>query len=128
MRKSDERKLQQECVKWLRETRPNCIWFHPANGENRNIITGVILKRMGVRAGVPDLIVILHGGKVMGIEFKASGGRLSLSQRVFQENMLRLGASYAVVSSLPQFMTEIEAAVQGHTREEADDQTEPNGS
>ena len=27
-------------------------WFHPANGEHRNPITGAKLKRMGVKAGV----------------------------------------------------------------------------
>ena len=33
-------------------------WFHPANGEHRNPITGAKLKRMGVKAGMPDVMIL----------------------------------------------------------------------
>ena len=33
-------------------------WFHPANGEHRNPITGAKLKRMGVKAGMPDIMIL----------------------------------------------------------------------
>lgn len=33
-------------------------WFHPANGELRNKVTASKLKAMGVKAGVPDIIII----------------------------------------------------------------------
>ena len=32
-------------------------WFHPANGEARNAITGAKLKAFGVKAGVPDCMI-----------------------------------------------------------------------
>jgi|ETNvirnome_2_130_1030620.scaffolds.fasta_scaffold00094_32 hypothetical protein len=55
------------------------FWFHPANGEKRPRATAAKLKRMGVKAGVPD-IVILHGGKVFCIELKAPGKTFSTVQ------------------------------------------------
>lgn len=33
-------------------------WFHPANGEARNAITGAKLKAMGVKAGAPDCMIL----------------------------------------------------------------------
>lgn len=48
--------LQIMCSDWLRSEYPNLVWFHPANGENRNVITGMKLKEMGVVAGVADFV------------------------------------------------------------------------
>jgi len=33
-------------------------WFHCPNGGKRNYWTGANLKKMGVKAGVPDVIII----------------------------------------------------------------------
>ena len=54
------------------------IWFHPANGEHRNPITGAKLKRMGVKAGMPDVMILepicstlLQSWAGLAIELKA---------------------------------------------------------
>jgi hypothetical protein len=53
--------------------------FHVPNGGWRSPIDAAILKGMGVRPGVPDLIVIREG-LPFGLELKAEGGRLSDAQ------------------------------------------------
>lgn len=45
------------------------------------MIEAVNLKRQGVRAGVPDIIII-YGGKAHGLELKSKTGKLSDSQKV----------------------------------------------
>ena len=49
------------------------------------------------RAGVADRIVVLPGGAVWFVEIKAPGGRLSPLQRVFAQDMERLGQRYVCV-------------------------------
>jgi len=62
-------------------------FFHPANGEARDAITGSKLHKMGVRRGVLDLWLPVprpgHCGLV--IELKAPGGRMSKDQKVWEE-------------------------------------------
>lgn len=47
--------LQKSVARLLDST--GLDWFHPANGEVRNAITGAKLKVMGVKAGVPDIMI-----------------------------------------------------------------------
>lgn len=58
---------------------PGCYWFHPANGEARNAITGAKLKAMGVRAGTGDFVLCIKGRFHM-LELKRRKGRLSAAQ------------------------------------------------
>lgn len=53
--------------------------FHIPNGGKRDARTAAILKRQGVKAGVPDLFLPVPRGGYHGlfIELKAKGGRLS---------------------------------------------------
>lgn len=46
------------------------------------------------RRGVADRLVVLPGGAVWFVEVKAPGGRLSALQRVFAQDMERLGQRY----------------------------------
>ena len=56
--------------------------FHIPNGGKRDARTAAILKRQGVKAGVPDLCLPVPRGGYHGlfIELKAKGGRLSDNQ------------------------------------------------
>jgi hypothetical protein len=54
--------------------------FHVPNGGKRNRLEAGILKGLGARAGVPDVIAI-KGGHAYGLELKAPAGRLSAAQR-----------------------------------------------
>lgn len=54
------------------------------------------------RRGVADRIVCLPGGAVWFIELKTVGGRLSPLQKVFADDMKRLGQKYACLWSREQ--------------------------
>jgi hypothetical protein len=53
--------------------------FHVPNGGYRKPIEAAILKGLGVKAGVPDVIA-LHQGRVYGLELKAAGGSATPKQ------------------------------------------------
>lgn len=89
--------LQKFAVTLLRfNAAPGVIWFHPPNGEARSARTGAKLKAMGVKAGVPDLVVVRPGGIVYFLELKAPKGSLSPAQRAFRAACEDNGIPYAV--------------------------------
>lgn len=63
--------------------------FHIPNGGSRNIIEATKLKKMGVKAGVPDLQLIVPNGLVHGlwIELKAKKGTLQPSQKIMIQRL-----------------------------------------
>ena len=71
------------------------VWFHVPNAP-RNAIAGAILKRMGMRAGVSDLI-LFHNKELFALELKAPGGRPTVSQLEFQSD-IRSAGGHAVVA------------------------------
>lgn len=81
--KTDEDRLQQACIAWLRAQLPQVLCFAIPNGGARSKAVAGILKATGVRAGAPDLCVALPGGRVLWIEVKTAEGRLSPDQRKF---------------------------------------------
>ena len=75
-----EEQEQVAVVNWLRANGVLC--FHVPNGMKTNPITAARFKKMGVMAGIPDLCIVLDGGRVMWIEMKKVGkGKLSDVQK-----------------------------------------------
>src|SRR5262245_50749621 len=58
---------------------PGVFAFHPANGGWRSCIEAAILRGLGVRAGVPDVIAV-KDGRTYALELKPPGGRLTAVQ------------------------------------------------
>ena len=90
--KNLESKLQESCVKWFDYSYPKYkhLFFAIPNGGARNIITGAILKRQGVRKGIPDMFLAVFCRSCSGInwgglfiEFKTDKGKLTAEQEVF---------------------------------------------
>jgi hypothetical protein len=81
--------------------------FHPANGGWRTATEAAILKGMGVRAGIPDIIII-HAGKCYALELKAPGGRLTPVQRVTHAALAAAGATVAVAYGLDDALARLE--------------------
>jgi hypothetical protein len=79
------------------------VFFHPSSGEERTkrFIRpgGTRLQRMGMRKGVTDL-VILHSGRILGVEVKSPGGTVSREQKEFRVEWERAGGIYVVVRSV----------------------------
>jgi VRR-NUC domain len=79
---------------------------YPAGGW-RSKREGAILKSMGARAGVPDVLIVKNG-HLYALELKAPGGRVSNTQ---SETMLALstaGATVAVAVGLDQALAQLE--------------------
>ena len=82
---------------------------HIPLGENRDPITGSRLKRMGARRGYPDYMgAIPPHGRLLCLELKAEGGRLSPEQRAVKEALEAAGAVFAVIRSLDELRTVLE--------------------
>jgi hypothetical protein len=105
-RKHPERDLQIQVVNFLlmMEHRGHLTFFHPPNGGSRGAREGANFKRMGVRAGVSDLVILwrdsIEDGSVGFIELKAGAGRLSKAQSDFHEKVAGFGAYTAIAYTL----------------------------
>jgi hypothetical protein len=77
------------------------VFFHSSSGEERTKRVhpktgkvfcpgGTRLQRMGMRKGVPDLVV-LHSGRIMGLEVKSPDGTISREQKEFRAEWERAG-------------------------------------
>lgn len=84
--KHEESTIQCECVRWFRYQYPTRTLFAIPNGGNRSAITGAIMKKEGVLAGVADLFLMSSNGTYHGlfIEMKTAKGKQSESQKQFQ--------------------------------------------
>lgn len=88
-------------------------WFHPANGELRNKITASKLKAMGVKAGVPDIIIInsIHRptGKFNGMcmELKVGKNKQTMAQLIWESKFKSNEWIYNTYYSLDQAIEDI---------------------
>lgn len=78
------------------------LFFHVPNGGYRNAREGAKFKKMGVKAGVSDIILIEPIGPYSGlvIELKAKGGNLRPSQTDFLKAVRERGFLVAVCWNL----------------------------
>lgn len=90
-----EARLQYEVVQWAQQEGYYC--FHCPNGEKRDIRTANKLMAMGVKPGVPDLIFILPRAKILWVELKLTGGKLSKSQQKFKAILSHFEHSYVLI-------------------------------
>jgi hypothetical protein len=67
-----ERCEHQDFVRHLRLRLPRTtFFFHPPMGGRRSAITGALMKSLGARAGMPD-VMLIASGRVYGVELKAA--------------------------------------------------------
>jgi hypothetical protein len=86
--------------KTLEPLKKDFTFFAVPNGGLRTKREASLLKAMGVRAGVHDLVFLLPAGIAVLIELKADGGRTSDDQKVFHASAIALGhRSYIVTAS-----------------------------
>lgn len=101
MRRPEE-ELQKAVVQFLRVAVPGLVWFAVPNQKGtRSTWEQGLLKALGVRAGVADLVFVLDGGRVAFIELKdPKGGRQNAAQAIFEEEVVALGAPYLICRSV----------------------------
>lgn len=104
----EEDNLQRSCVRWfdLQYPQYKLRLHHSPNGGKRNAIEAAKFKQMGVRAGFPDLILLIPNKfyPFCGIELKIKTGRQSENQKAYQKSFESIGAKYVVVRSLDEFI------------------------
>ena len=80
-----EHVLHFSVAKLLREhCLPEWQWTHIASGELRDVRTATKLKRMGLRSGWPDFILIPPTGQMHCLELKRIGKDLTEDQEAFR--------------------------------------------
>lgn len=84
-------------------------WWHTPNGGSRRKGEAGKLKAMGVKPGVPDIIVAGPGCRMIAIELKSDGGRMTTEQREFREWAEASGWAFYVCRSLD----DVEIALDG---------------
>jgi hypothetical protein len=86
---------------------PGVFAFHCPNGGKRSRIEGAIFKSLGVKAGVPD-VIIFYRSQIFGLELKATKGRLTPIQRQTLNDMEVAGARTAIAHSLDEALVTLE--------------------
>jgi VRR-NUC domain len=78
-----------------------------AKRELRDKITAAKLKAMGVRRGIPDIVLISPLGSVRFLEFKRQGESLSDAQEEFRVFCIRHGIPHSVVFDVDQALASL---------------------
>jgi hypothetical protein len=97
-----EELIQRSVVNLLSiyQSRGLLAFCHVPNGGRRSKAEAGTFKAMGVRAGVPDLLIWAQGGGHFAIELKAETGRLSPAQADWHATMANLGHRVYVCRSI----------------------------
>ncbi|OUP00301.1 hypothetical protein B5F37_11700 [Drancourtella sp. An210] len=88
---------QQKVIQWaqlMSNAYPDLqMLYHVPNGGSRNRVEAAKLKRMGVRSGVPDLVLPVPRDGYAGlyIEMKVGNNRPSTKQKEWLEKLARQG-------------------------------------
>ena len=82
--------------------RPGLRWSAIENGGKRHLLTAIRLKKNGVKAGTPDLFIMLPEGKIAWLELEDQGGRglVAAAEKAFRDDAKRLGHHWAVARTL----------------------------
>lgn len=92
---ASEYEIHKAVVDWLAVALPNALVMHIPNNP-RSQASGARLKKMGMKAGAADLIII-HHGVIAFVEVKKDKGRLSEAQKVFRDTCAEHQLPYAVI-------------------------------
>ena len=107
----NEEHLQESCVRWFDLQYPPLkpLLHHSPNGGRRDVKEAARFKRMGTRAGFPDLILLLPsiGGHFLAMELKYGRGVQTDSQKAMEKAIVKAGGSYAVIKNFEEFFNTV---------------------
>jgi hypothetical protein len=87
---AEQTKLAARLAKMLD---PACVFWTAVDNQPWSKVAGIMRKRRGCRSGTPDLL-ILHKGKLIGLEMKSRVGMVSSAQKEVRLEMLRAGGMW----------------------------------
>lgn len=85
--------------------------FHVPNGGSRNYREAANLKKMGVLAGVPDILFIWKGS-VHAFEFKTEDGDITANQKEIHRRWAEQGVAVTIIRKQADFVTAIRDIIQ----------------
>jgi hypothetical protein len=99
VRRAPEQALQRQIAQFLDAALAGNAWYStiPLGGGGK--VRGAILHGMGVKAGVPDMVVI-DAGRATWLELKASKGVTSDEQKACHTALRQAGCAVYVIRSL----------------------------
>ena len=124
---SDEESLHRACVEllaWLTGRHPILQWMlHVPNGGKRPKGEAGRLKAIGVKPGVPDLLLPIPNGDWSGlaVELKSLAGRLSPAQAAWLDRLAQSGYLVAVCRSFEEFRAVVDRFLLGRKPSDATD-------
>lgn len=75
-----------------------------------------VLKLWPTRAGLPDRLFLLPGGRAWFVEFKTAKGRISPVQVLVMGNIERLGFRGGVIRDFPTFKAILDTMLRGRLK------------
>lgn len=100
MARNAEAKIQAAVVEFVRAVAPEVLPFAVPNGGLRTRAEAALFKWTGQVPGIPDLILLMPGGRAAGWEVKTREGRLSEAQKEIRARFEQMEAPYAVIRSI----------------------------
>ncbi len=88
--------------------KPGMIYWHTPNGGLRSRIEAAVMKGLGVRAGVADLLFLTEG-KLSSLELKADGRTSGEAQIEWRQDVNRCGGFAAEAAGLDAALRALEA-------------------
>jgi hypothetical protein len=94
-----EQQLHRACAEYLAWALKPPTWFttFPAGGGGE--VRGKILRGLGLKPGVPDLLIVAFG-VAHWVELKTQKGKTSVDQVICHGDLIEAGCPVAVVRSL----------------------------
>lgn len=96
-----EQDLQVSCVEWFNQNYKNYVVYSVPNEAVRSQYGK--FKKMGLLAGVSDLVLLFPAGKSVYVELKSDTGVQKRQQAVFERKITNLGFKYFICRSLEEF-------------------------
>jgi hypothetical protein len=107
-----EDQLQKAVARLLDST--GLVWCHVPNGGNRSAATGALMKAMGAKAGVPDVLIfdpkriyakpVVHEFIGLAIELKVGKNKPTPSQLEWRDKLERCGWRWVCCYSMDEVL------------------------
>lgn len=103
---TQEQKLQESCVKFLKLQYPNLLFTHVPNEGKKSAFERFLYKIMGVRTGISDILIFKpsNGYNGLAIELKVGKNKTTDLQNKFLKDIYDCGWSCFIVYSLEGFI------------------------